>query len=817
MPSASPPSDSRSGAVAVLLSENPYRALDRERGWLQRGIWPCFWVAVSGCGNRPSVTAYRCRFVVEEETSVRLHVAADERYELFLDGKRIGRGSERGDPSHWFFDTYDLALAPGRHLLAARVWALGAAAPRSQMTVRPGFLLSPQEEPWIARVGTGVAEWEGRLLGGYSFTPPFDHSFYSIGHNVRLDGAAFPWDWEQGEGAGWSPVQKLHPGSDAIERTRVGEEHLLRFAMLPARIAVERAPGRVRFSTQVKDDDFRHIAIREGDNLPELQSAWNSLWRQGEPLSIPPHTVWRILIDLEEYLCAYPVIETSGGRGSRLHLHWAESLFLEPTAKTKGDRNQIDGKYFFGVGDEFFPGGDGEAGRTECFEPPFWRAGRYLEIAVSTSQEPLILRRIAPLETRYPFEPENALTADDERWNGFAALAVRTLRASCHDGYVDPYYEQMMWAGDGVQTVLTTFVLTADDRLPRKLLSSFDGSRLPSGFTRARHPARDALLIAPYSLCWVQMIREFAFWRGDAGFVRNLMIGARGVLDAFGQLVQEDGLLGAPPGWNFIDWVPEWKSGTPPDADRGICSILHWHFILALMTAAATEEALGEVELASRDRRRARELAESAVRAFWCEKRGLFADDVEKTRFSEHAQAYAILSGCVAPVPSDRIRHGLLHDPDLVRTTISFSHYLFEAYRRLGCIEALFVRMEQWFGLESLGLMTLPEAPEPSRSDCHAWSTHPLYHFHASVMGIRPVAMGFRRVAIRPQLGPLQHVAVRVPHPEGFIAVELRRESGALSGTVTLPATLEGIFSCDGQEVPLHGGTQKIQLTALGS
>jgi hypothetical protein len=48
------------------------------------------------------------------------------------------------------------------------------------------------------------------------------------------------------------------------------------------------------------------------------------------------------------------------------------------------------------------------------------------------------------------------------------------------------------------------------------------------------------------------------------------------------------------------------------------------------------------------------------------------------------------------------------------------------------------------------GLTTFAETPEPTRSDCHAWSAHPLYHFFASILGIRPVEPGCSQISIRP-------------------------------------------------------------------
>ena len=82
----------------------------------------------------------------------------------------------------------------------------------------------------------------------------------------------------------------------------------------------------------------------------------------------------------------------------------------------------------------------------------------------------------------------------------------------------------------------------------------------------------------------------------------------------------------------------------------------------------------------------------------------------------------------------------------------------------------------------------LLEQPEPSRSDCHGWGAHPLYHFFATVLGIRPAAPGFAEVEIRPLPGELAELAGELVHPRGLIAVELHFAQGRVHGSVSLPA-----------------------------
>ena len=157
-----------------------------------------------------------------------------------------------------------------------------------------------------------------------------------------------------------------------------------------------------------------------------------------------------------------------------------------------------------------------------------------------------------------------------------------------------------------------------------------------------------------------------------------------------------------------------------------------------------------------------------------------------------------------------RVAEGLLRDGDLARTTIYFSHYLFETLYALGRTDALIDRLALWVDLKQNGFKTPVEMPEPSRSDCHAWGSHPLYHYFASILGIRPGGLGFRSVEIAPRLGPLRSASGRMAHPRGEIVVDLHTADGALHGTISLPEGVAGTLRYDGLEQALHAGRQTI-------
>ncbi len=791
----------------LSITQDPFIHLNKDKFWRERGNWPCRWISCPEAGEAPFVTAYHLRFTLTEAADIPIHVTADERYDLFLDGQRIGRGSERGDADNWFYESYLLTLSAGEHVLAARVWALGNQRPFAQMSVSPGFLLCAEGD-WGTLLSTGLARWQSKKLKGYQFVIP--PAAYWRGARIELDGRAFPWGYERGLGDGWQPARKNEPGVGRVTAQTWHQVHRLQPAPLPPMLDEARRVGRVRYVADPGDAPSRR-PIRAADHLPQEAAQWqNLLLGQGE-VTVPPHTRRRILFDLEEYYCLYPELSVSGGDGAKLRLHSAEALVLSPTAdnQQKGHRDQIEGKYFPGIGDAFQTDG----GAQRVLDTLWWQAGRYWELLVETFDQPLTLHRLTLRETRYPLEMESRFQADDPRLQSILPVMLRSLQLCSHETYYDaPYYEELMYAGDARLEMLTTYAISRDDRLPRKAIRLFNSSRLSSGLTQARYPSWETQVIPPFALWWVAMLRDYAYWRDDPAFVRRFLPGMRNALEGYHHFVDHSGLLRSPEGWNFMDWLPAWPDGVPPDAVDGYNGLLNWHFVYTLILAADLETQLGEAELARLWRRRAQDLAARAVAVFWDEERGLLAEDAARQHFSEHTQSLALLSGLLNETQRARLANGLLSDPDLLRTTYYFSHYLFEAYRALERVDALLARLADWYALPQLGLKTTIEKPEPTRSDCHAWSAHPLFHYFATILGIRPVAPGFRAVEIRPQLAGLSQAEGTLVHPLGRIRVQFRIEGSLLYANISLPDGVTGALHVGGKTYPLTASSAALKI-----
>lgn len=801
-PDPFPRKANRFSARKILLDRDPFDELDDSRDWLTRGVWPAMWITLPDSAP-PSVAAFRCLFAVDDPRTIQLHVTASERYQLLCDGQVIGEGPERSDPSSWAFDTYELSVAAGKHTLVVLTWALAGVAPRWQVGSGMGLLLAAADQDMTEILNTGIATWQGMEIEGFAFTPPFDNDFFSIGWDIHVDGRQFPWGFERGDGD-WGPVAVGSAGSTAGARTRVPtNELLLRPAQVPSMRRTKYEDLTVR---QVDDRDISD-PFKAAERLDGEQLRWQRAIAGGM-VTVPPRRRVRVLLDTSAYIVGRLRIVVSGGSGTRIRIRWAEALV--DAHGDKGHRDHVEGRHFLGVGDEFVADG----GDDRTFELPMLiRAGRYLLIQVETRDQELLVHNIVATEIGYPVQPDGICITDNAQFNGLLALCARTIDASSQDTFTDgPYYEQMMWAGDGIQNSLVTYARCHDDTLVRRWLTLLDQSRDASGLPCARWPARDRLVIVPYAFYWIQGVRDFAMWRNDMAFVRGLMPGVRSALDAVERFVTETGLLGPLPGWSFVDWVPEWTAGVPVGAETEAHAIINWHWAAALTHASELELILGEHERAARYRRVAKTVATRLMATLWDPHRRAFLDTASSHSVSEHAQVFAVLSGRLDSSTIGAIRSSLVGGA-LTPVTPQFGHHAIEAFRRVNWNEGVWAMIKGWYPVLERGFRTLPETPEPTRSDCHGWSAHPLFHGAATIAGVRPTAPGFATVSVTPNLGDLEWIQATLPHPKGEIVVELERHGSTVRGEVILPNNVTGSFGAEAAITPIGPGRQTVHAT----
>jgi alpha-L-rhamnosidase len=720
-----------------------------------------------------------------------IHVSADNRYQLFVNGTRVVWGPARGHLSAWPYETVDIArhLRPGRNLLAAVVWNFGEHAPLAQHSWQTGLMV--QGHGLAERIADSSPAWVATTNRAYTALPidfGMVRGYWAAGPGERLDGALYPWGWEQPDfdASSWKPAVGGPPA-----RPREARDAHSRHMLAPRSVPLmeerpERLPRHREVATAGIPAGFPAVPV---------------------DMTIGPRSRQRLLLDRTELTTAYPELELSGGKGARVGIRYAEALFTGAKGNDKGHRDEVAGKTFAGYGDEFLPDG----GARRLFRPLWWRTFRYIELTIETGESPLVLHDIRAVATSYPFVRTARFEAGRVDLDRMVDVGWRTARVCAHETYMDcPYYEQLQYAGDTRIQALVSYYMSGDARLARQAIEALDASRTYEGLTFSRAPSRLPQYIPPFSLWWIGMVHDFARYQDDAAFVKAQMAGVRAVLAYFRDRQRPDGHLADVGWWPYVDWVRTWEDGVPPVGARGESAPLDLQLLLAYQYAADLEADHGSRVQADANRVAADALRASIRRTYWSPQRRLFLDTADGAHVSQHTQALAILAGVAEPAEKAPLAERMLSDADLAPASIYFKYYVHQAVIRAGLGDRYLGLLGEWRRMLDLGLTTWAETAEPTRSDAHAWGASPNIEFLRTVLGVDSAAPGFARVAITPHLGALTRVSGRVPHPKGFVDVSLRRDGDGLAAEVTLPAGVSGELFWKGKAYPLRPGLQAI-------
>jgi len=710
--------------------------------------------------------------------SLLVKISADSRYELRVNGVKLSWGPARGSLDWWHYETVDIGpqLQAGENVVAVTVWNDGPYAALSQFSFETGLVLEAQE----AGAGWFNSAPDWRCLRAPSYEPVpvpqrSQYGYFAIGPCEKFDAASHPWGWERA-GFDDSAWPRVRMGYAAAERGQ--RDAQTRWALVPSGLP------------QMEETPVRLDKVRRADGVNPPPG----FLREPCDAVIPANTKAVLLLDHGHLTTGFPVLSFRQGTGARIALRYSEALFqTEKPRRIKGNRNEVAGKSFWGYGDTILADGQPRQWRSL-----YWRTWRYIELAVETAAEPLVLNDVSAVYTGYPFVMKARFESTSQEHARIMEVGWRTARLCAHETYMDcPYYEQLQYAGDTRIQCLVSLFNSGDARLVKAALRMLDRSRTPDGITCSRAPSTLPQYIPPFSLWWVTMVHDFWWYVPEPEFVREMLPGVRSVLGFYARFQRDDGLLGQMPYWNYVDWVPTWRNGTPPSSEDVMPASIHLQWLHALQAAADLESALGDPVRAAENRAQALRIQEIIRRRFWSSGKRMFSEDLEGKHFSQHANALAVLAGLVedAAACKDLMeRVSAAPESELSPCSIYFRFYLDRAMAKAGLGDKYLDRLGPWQFMLNEGLSTWAETDrETTRSDCHAWGASPNIEFLRTVLGVDSAAPGFAKVIIRPHLGSLKRLSGAVPHPKGIISVEVERAAGGYSIRYTAPPGVEVI------------------------
>lgn len=750
--------------------------------------WNAQWIGPQNySGTEYGVYYFRKNIKIDAKpTSFNIHVSADNRYKLFVNGKIVSMGPARCDTYFWNFETVDIApfLVAGKNCITALVWNEAEHRPEAQISVRTAFILQGKSE--AEDILNTNESWKCICDKAYQ---PIQGYFFAASKGQFVDMAkAIKGDFTSPDfdDAGWPNAAKLLDGK------LKGSSDGLAWQLVPSTLP------------QMELTYQRIPKLRQavGMKVPATFPA------EKKPLIIPANSKVSLLLDQTYYTNAYVTLNFSKGKGAGISIGYAETLYdKEGEELRKSNRNEVDGKIFVGRIDSLLADGtDGQSFTTLSF-----RSYRYIRLIVKTKSEPLIIDDLYGTFTGYPFEANYIFNTDNPEIKQILDIGWRTARLNAWETYTDcPYYEQLQYIGDTRIQAMISYYNSGDDRLARNALSLMDRSRLTEGVTMSRYPTRSTQIISTFSLWYIGMLYDYWMYRPDANFLKDKLIGQRAVLDFFAKYQQPDGSVKNLPYWRFVDWVGDMGWG-PMGAD-GSAAIYDVQLLLAYQWAAELENAIGLTSYADYYNQKAKQLTETIKRKYWDSGKKLFADTYEKKGYSQHVNSLAILANILDNVDLATVGNNLLNDKSLTQCTVYFKYYLHQALNKAGLGNDYMNWLGIWRENIELGLTTWAEDSRLNtvRSECHAWGASPNIDFFRIVLGIDTDAPGFSKIKIEPHLGTMTKVGGEMPHPNGKISVNYEFRKNKWHINISLPQTTPGKLVWKGKQYELKPGNNII-------
>jgi hypothetical protein len=773
---------------------------------LLQKTWPAFWIEAPGTAPYSyGVYFFRKQIELKDNPShFLIHVSADNRYKLYVNGQLVSLGPARGDLYYWKYATINIApyLKSGKNLIAAEVWNEGLFRPEAQISHKTGFVL----------VGDGVAEqiintnasWKSLVCNAYAPLSGIGYSgYYVAGPGEIVDMHQLPLQWQQNnfDDSQWLPAQQI--GWSGAKPKGIGDinEWMLVPDALPA--------------MELKKQRMTAIRSAIGVNI-----SYNFLNGQAA-FRVPANTNASILLDQGELTNAFIHMLFSGGNGATITCIYAEALFEKdkngnPTLE-KGNRNTIVNKIMLGRKDSIISSG----AANQVFNSLAWRTFRYIQLNITTQSEPITIEDLYNTFIGYPYQQKASVRTTDTILQKIITIGWHTARLCAIETFMDcPYYEELQYIGDSRIQALVGLYNSGDDRLMRNALNQMDHSRIAEGITLSRHPSYTPQQIPTFSLWYIGMLADYWKYRGDSAFIANKLQGVRNILWFFQQYQQKDGSLKNVPYWNFSDWVDGysgWSGGTAPYSEDRTSAVLDLQLLWAYQLAAQLEKQLGLPAYAKLYNAKAVQLQLTIKKKYWRSEESMFSDIDDGNLFSQHANALAILTHTIYGKQATDLAQQLLHQTKMAPASIYFKYYLHLALVMAGLGNDYLQWLDIWKKNIAMGLTTWAETSDVSgsRSDCHAWGASPNIEVFRTILGIDSDAPGFKKVLITPHLGSITSISGSIPHPDGMIKVDYQKQQNKWFIQIQLPLTIRGKFVWQNKSYFLHGGSNTFMLANL--
>lgn len=760
-----------------------------------RWIWIPSWTAKDE--EEPAVVLFRKNMILDtvpEEFCI--HISADTRYKLYINGRLCEIGPTKGDEEIWFYDVVDVAsfLKPGDNIWAIMVLRYPMDNRNGNMslfrTSTPGLHIESVESDMKGNpLWKSDRTWKTKKLDGYHIVSENPY-FAPLQIYERNTGSKdmIGWMGEKFDVSEWENAQEynIYTMSGNTSPGNLKERTIPFMKKIPRRFA-----GISRVNESVLGAE-----------------KWKAFLSGAESIAIPSYCTESIDIDAGELMTGFLRLEMIGGKGTRLDLHQAE-CYVESIPRItsyddlpkKGDRTDASKGLLAGNSDIYDACGLGTEEKPEVFEPFWFRTYRFIRLTVHTREEALTLTNFDYLETGYPLEVVTHVDVSDVTMKDVWDISERTLKRCMHETYEDcPFYEQLQYAMDSRSQILYTYAVSADDRLARRCISDFRRSQKYNGLLMASYPNVSPGVIPGFSIFYIAMLYDHMMYFGDKDLVRHHILAIDGILEYYHRhrdehdLIKKIGDINLPDRyWSFIDWTAEWgeTNGVPTATLQGPITMESLLYVLGLQYAVELNRYIGRSQIAEMYEGRMHRM-QDAINLHCRGYHGMIKDGPDCNIYSQHCQVFAVLTDTISVEDGRRyLLETLEHKQDYAQCSVAMMYYVFRALEKCEIYEKTDELWDIWRQMVENHMTTCAEDSLNSRSDCHAWGALALYELPSVVLGIRPAAPGYEKASIKPVTGKLSWAKGQVITPKGMVKVSWKKDGGELKIDTELPENLD--------------------------
>ena len=738
----------------------------------------------------------------------RVHIAVADRYLLYVNGRYVGRGPCRSIGPKWIsYDTQDVAawLKPGTNTLAvhAYFYAGGDIHPFSHFR-RAGLFV--QIEAGLAggsRVLIGSDEsWKVRAASGYRRDTSVGNGTSQIPAEIYEAGRD-PEDWVKAEynDSSWDRAVRLPDADWQHLEPRVTPLPIEREVFPVKLVAVgETDPAdAARFKdtevaerlTAEKHGPLAHCKAEKASELIKADAA--ALFQSAEG-----HDPF-VILDFGQPCLGIPRVVFEAPKGTVVEMTYAATRLVD---------GRVPAMECGRFGDRYVAR-DG----LQTWQPfEFQKATRQLQLVFRTGGVPVRVHSVSLIAQEYPARLQGSFACSDETLTRLWRATIDTVYLHLEDAYLnDPVRERWPYllCGELEQSHLAYYAAYGDIAATELNFQHTTRSQLANGVL-AWGTGQNYAAIPTFSLFYAQAVLNRHRYFAKPGFLQQHYP----ALVRVEQWCQENTnpateLLDRhwPKAWVWLDWptAAKWDALKRGEKTRAYFYIdaLHCQMLEDMSEIA---ERLGKPEDSARWQARAAKIRQSMRCLYWDPERRLYADlltDGQRAQlFSELINGMALLYGIATPEQSATIVKELTPPrADLTRVSPLYIYYVLEGLIKSGAAEYSYRYLAERYA-PTMAASDFPtlwegwsgETPVGANntSTIHGGGAGVAWALTTHVLGITPLADGFKQVRIAPEPGALAWAKGTLPSAAGHVSVSWRKHANDYQLEATLPEKVRG-------------------------